>query len=169
MNAEQELLKIAKAFTKFQLDAVMVGNAAAAINGAPVTTLDIDFVVEQTPENYRKIMAIASHFHCKVYELKLDGTEKYMYRLQNQEGTFFLDILHEITGFEDLKNIRKNAATVNFAGYSLKIASLKDILHSKRIAARPKDLAVIPILELTQNEIEEKQKKQREETEGLSF
>ena len=34
---------------------VMVGNAAAAIQGAPVTTVDIDFLFRKTPVNVKKL------------------------------------------------------------------------------------------------------------------
>jgi hypothetical protein len=33
----------------------MVGNAAAALHGAPVTTLDIDFMFRKNPTNMRKL------------------------------------------------------------------------------------------------------------------
>ena len=54
MNAEPLLKKIAQVFHKVRLEAVMIGNAAAALHGAPVTTLDIDFMFRKTPENLKK-------------------------------------------------------------------------------------------------------------------
>lgn len=41
----------------------MVGNAAAALHGAPVTTLDIDFMFRKTPLNLRKLKALAKSFN----------------------------------------------------------------------------------------------------------
>ena len=40
MDASSLLVKIAKTMKKVRLEAIMVGNAAAALHGAPVTTLD---------------------------------------------------------------------------------------------------------------------------------
>ena len=37
----------------------MIGNAAAALHGAPVTTLDVDFMFRKTPANIRKLKRIA--------------------------------------------------------------------------------------------------------------
>jgi hypothetical protein len=54
MNAEPLLKKIARTFAEHHLEAVMVGNAAAALHGAPVTTLDVDFMFRKTPTNLKK-------------------------------------------------------------------------------------------------------------------
>ncbi len=49
MNASPLLIKIARTLNKVRLEAVMFGNAAAASHGAPVTTLDIDFIKSSWP------------------------------------------------------------------------------------------------------------------------
>jgi hypothetical protein len=51
MNALPLLVKIARTLHMVRLETVMVGNAAAALHGAPVTTLDIDFMFRKTPTN----------------------------------------------------------------------------------------------------------------------
>ena len=39
------------AMNQNRLEAVMIGNAAAALHGAPVTTIDVDFMFRATPHN----------------------------------------------------------------------------------------------------------------------
>ena len=58
MNALPLLVKIARTLHMVRLETVMVGNAAAALHGAPVTTLDIDFMDRKTPTNMRKLKAL---------------------------------------------------------------------------------------------------------------
>jgi len=41
------------------LEAIMIGNAAAALQGAPVTTVDVDFLFRKTPANLRKLKKVA--------------------------------------------------------------------------------------------------------------
>jgi hypothetical protein len=59
MNAEPLLNRIAKVFAQHRLEAVMVGNSGAALHGAPVTTMDIDFMFRKTPANLKKLKAVA--------------------------------------------------------------------------------------------------------------
>lgn len=51
-----------KALHDCRLDAILVGNAAAALHGAPVTTLDFDFMFRNTPLNLKKLRKFASAF-----------------------------------------------------------------------------------------------------------
>ena len=44
MDAAPLLVRLLQAFDAAKLETVLIGNAAAAIHGAPVTTLDFDFM-----------------------------------------------------------------------------------------------------------------------------
>jgi len=151
MDAKPYLDRIAEQFAAVDLDAVMIGNAAAAINGAPVTTMDVDFMLEQTPENYRKLAALAQRMNCQFVELKLVD-DKYMYRLIHRTEPFVVDFLFAPSGLGDFATVSRNGTAVCFGGHELRIASLDDVLASKKAAARPKDLASIPVLEMTLDE-----------------
>jgi predicted nucleotidyltransferase len=61
----------------------------------------------------------------------------------------FMSVLHGIRSFE---NLRSDAVEVDFEGYRLKVASLEKIIRSKKALGRPKDRAVIEILEKTLDE-----------------
>ena len=49
MNATPLLARLLKALVEQKLEVVLIGNAAAAIHGAPVTTLDFDFMFREIP------------------------------------------------------------------------------------------------------------------------
>ena len=55
MDAEIYLRQIAEQFAKIGLEAVLIGNAAPALQGVPVTTVDIDFLFRKTPSNIAKL------------------------------------------------------------------------------------------------------------------
>ena len=69
----------------------------------------------------------------------------------------FVSILHGIKSFE---NLRSDAVRVEFEGYELKVASLDKIIRSKKTLGRPRDLAVIDILERTLDEKRKDRSKQ---------
>jgi hypothetical protein len=51
VDAEPLLSEVARQLEASHLDAVLIGNAAAALQGAPVTTVDVDFMFRKTPRN----------------------------------------------------------------------------------------------------------------------
>ncbi|MFM8703182.1 MAG: hypothetical protein ACKOHG_04835 [Planctomycetia bacterium] len=59
MNATPLLSRLLAAFADAGLEAILIGNAAAALHGAPVTTLDFDFFFRDTPGSLRKLKAVA--------------------------------------------------------------------------------------------------------------
>ena len=128
-----------------RLEAVLIGNAAAALHGAPVTTLDFDFMFRDTPANMRKLKRVAADLGAtimrpyypvsRLYRMVHDGTG-----LQAD----FMPVIHGIRSFEGLK---ARATSHEVEGRSLLVASLADIIASKRAAGRDQDLAVLPVLE----------------------
>jgi len=51
MNGDPLLSLVVAAWATVKLEAILVGNAAAALQGAPVTTVDFDFMFRTTPVN----------------------------------------------------------------------------------------------------------------------
>jgi len=160
MNVESDLKVLAKLLDEVKLEAVMIGNAAAAINGSPVTTIDVDFIVPQTPQTYRAIVLLAQKTDSVLQELKLID-DRYMYQLipKSAEG-MQLDFLYELASKDRYEKIKQRAMSVEFGGKMLYVAALEDIIRAKQAANRPKDIAVLPILNLT---LEEQQRQKGEQ------
>ena len=59
MDAHPILARVASLLARHGLHTVLIGNAAAALHGAPVTTIDLDFMFRRSPANLRKLKAIA--------------------------------------------------------------------------------------------------------------
>jgi hypothetical protein len=66
MNATPLLAQILGALHEHRLEAVLIGNAAAAIHIAPVTMLDFDFMFRHTPTNMWKLKAIATDLRATI-------------------------------------------------------------------------------------------------------
>ncbi|OLD45365.1 MAG: hypothetical protein AUI48_13170 [Chloroflexi bacterium 13_1_40CM_2_68_14] len=57
--SEKTLVALAKALRAAKLDAIVIGNCASMLNGAPVTTQDIDLLIRDTRPNRRKLVRFA--------------------------------------------------------------------------------------------------------------
>jgi hypothetical protein len=66
MDAAPLLNAIAAALAEARLEAILIGNAAAALHGAPVTTVDFDFMFRATPRNLRKLKQLATRLEAMI-------------------------------------------------------------------------------------------------------
>jgi hypothetical protein len=152
MNAEPILTKIAETFKNARLEVILVGNAAAALQGAPVTTLDFDFMFRNTPLNLKKLKKVAD-------ALGMSSSQPYypasdLYRLIQKDTGIQLDFMSRLHGVKSFESLKSRAAEVYFGAARILVADLDDIIRSKRALGRDKDLAVLDILEKTRDEKE---------------
>ncbi len=147
MDAGPYLQQIAKLFNELKLDAVMIGNAAASIQGAPVTTVDIDFLFRKTPSNILKLKRFAKAMGLVIYNPFYPAAQ--MFRLSRDSDHLQLDFCIRIDGIRSYESLRSRATAVTFGDQPLLIASMADIIKSKRAAGRPQDLAILVTLEDT--------------------
>ena len=152
MNAETILTNIAKTFQDCRLQVILVGNAAAALQGAPVTTLDFDFMFRKTPLNLKKLKKVATVLGMSFSQPYYPASD--LYRLVQKDTGIQLDFMSRLHGVKSFESLRSRATEVYFGTAGIFVADLKDIIRSKRALGRAKDLAVLDILEKTQDEKE---------------
>jgi hypothetical protein len=136
---------------RHKLEAIMVGNAAAALQGVPITTVDIDFLFRRTPANVKKLKEIARDLEAML--LRPFYPISPLIRLSRDTDHLQIDFMTEISGVRSYEGLRARSAVVRFGGASLYVASLPDIIKSKKAAGRPQDLAAMPILEESLEEL----------------
>ena len=156
MDAGVYLQEIAEQFAKLSLEAVLIGNAAAAIQGAPVTTIDIDFLFRNTPSNVAKLKKFAKALDSVIYNPLYPASQ--MFRLMRESDTLQVDFCVRISGIRSYESLRSRATLVPFGDRNLLVASMADIIKSKRAAGRPKDLAVLVTLEEVYAKIQAREK-----------
>ena len=130
----------------------MVGNAAAALHGAPVTTLDIDFMFRKTPANLKKLKAVARSFGAVVLRPYYPVSD--LFRVVNDERGLQLDFMAKLDGIRSFEGLKARSTWAEFGEHKLRIACLADIIKSKRAAGRDRDRAVLKVLERTLDEQE---------------
>jgi hypothetical protein len=142
--SEKTLAALARALRQARLDAIVIGNLASMLNGAPVTTQDIDLLIRDTRLNRRKLAkfaeAIGGAAPAPVSELS---------KVEFIEGDLAVPVeIHydRISGGLTFASVRARAELVAVADEKLRVAALADVIRSKTAANRPKDRAVLPIL-----------------------
>ena len=142
-----------------QVEVVVVGMAAAVLQGVPLSTWDLDVVHRRTPENVARLLrvlddldAVARHDprHLKPNATHLIGPGHVL--LETRFGDF--DCLGAIDSGRTYEDLIGASVELEFEGRCLHVLPLREILAIKTRAARPKDLAVIPYIQSTIDEIE---------------
>lgn len=151
MDAHPVLGTVARALRECGLEAIMIGNAAAALQGAPVTTIDIDFLIPKTPANVRKLKKVAIALECTIYTpyYPVSG----LYRLMRDDRALQVDFMTSAHGIRSFNGLRSRAVRAELFGEVLLLASL-GYIESKRAAGRPADHAVLETIEKTRRETE---------------
>ena len=151
MNGRPTLVAVARVLREQGLEAVLIGNAAAALHGAPVTTLDFDFFFLKTATNLKKLRAVAKALGAVMFtpHYPVSG----LIRLMRDEDALQLDFISTIHGARSFNSVRGRAKAVKIDAETLLVAALADIIASKRSADRPRDRSVLDGLEATLKEI----------------
>ncbi len=150
MNGAPLLNSVVAALAAVRLEAILIGNAAAAIQGAPVTTVDFDFMFRTTPPNLAKLKRFAHQLEAMIFRPYYPASA--LYRVVNDERGLQADFMPVIHGVKSFNSLRSRAEKMQFGAHGLWVASLADVIASKRAAGRQRDRAVLDILEATLRE-----------------
>jgi hypothetical protein len=140
---EAFVVTVLKALQAAGLEAIIVGNTAAAMLGAPVTTQDVDLLVRDTPQNRQKVGRFCQLLGVAqpVRVGPLATAETIL------GGAWPIDILYDtIAGDLSFASVRSRSESIPIADVSAIVASLEDVIQSKAASDRPKDRAVLPLL-----------------------
>ena len=146
MDAAPFLIEVGRALSAVSLDAVLIGNAGAALQGAPVTTVDFDFLFRKTPRNLQKLKRFAARLGATVLRPYYPVSD--LFRVVRDDG-LQVDFMGTVHGIRSFEGVRARATMVDLEHTAIAVASLADIIRSKRAAGRPRDLAVVEVLEKT--------------------
>jgi hypothetical protein len=141
------------------VDFIGVGMVSAILQGVPLTTMDLGIVHRRTPENVERLLRVLADVDAvarndprrlRPNETHLLGPGHVL--LRTRFGDFdCLGTIDEGRSYEDLLPV---SVPLEFEGRTLRFLSLREVLAIKKRAGRPKDLAAIPYIESTIQEIE---------------
>lgn len=134
---------------------VLVGGYAAQLHGAKRPTTDIDVTPATTLANLNRLAAALRDLRATIRVddlpegLPFDTSAEALagvrtLNLRSPHGD--LDLTFTPDGTGGYPDLIRAASTRDIAGIQVHLASLEDIIRSKRAAARPKDLRALPEL-----------------------
>jgi len=141
MDAQPELALLAKALNEYSLEAILIGNMAAALHGAPVSTIDIDLFFRKTLRNMQKLKRVADALEAVI--LRPYYPVSALFRLHRDRDGLQIDFMAHIDGVRSYEGVRGRADLYEVVGQKLLVASLDDIAISPPTASRREDLAVV--------------------------
>jgi len=141
---------------------ILVGGLAAVVQGAPVTTMDVDIVHDQSPENIAKLLSFLKSIDAihrrpddKVIEPKKGDISGRGHALfATRLGA--LDILAVIEEGKTYGDLLEHTVEIEFRNHAIRVLDLEMLIQLKRTSKDPKELQRLPVLEETLRQLREK-------------
>jgi hypothetical protein len=148
------LADIARILVEHRVEFIIVGGMAAVLQGAPVHTIDLDIVYARTEDNIARLMdalrALEATFRTDARRLVPNETHLRSAGhklLQTKHGVLdVLGTIEENTSYEDLL---PDVDLLDLGGFVVQVISLARLVQVKKKLTRPKDRAMLIILEAT--------------------
>ena len=137
--SDKELAFLA-ALVEGEVSFLVVGLAAAALQGAPAVTQDVDLWFRDLadPRLAAALQRIGASYIPPTHSTP---------PLLAGAGTDLFDIVVHMHGLESFEQEVRRATLVQVGGVNLPVLPLERIIASKRATGRPKDLSILPALE----------------------
>jgi hypothetical protein len=166
--AEPDPLKILRVLERHGVRYVLIGAAAARIAGAPVVTEDVDVTPATNRENLERLAAALRELGARLrgsaepegVPFPVDAEmlmRAEIWTLTTSAGD--LDVCFTPAGTRGYDDLRREASRERLGrGLIVTVASLRDVIRSKEAAGRDKDLAQLPLLRRTLEQIRERER-----------
>jgi len=134
-------------FQRHDVRYIVIGGVASVIHGVPRATFDLDILIDAEPDNARNLLRALLDIGFGTAALT-DAED-----ILSNEITIFkdrvrIDVQTSTPGL-DFREAWKRRKTAEYQGQIFYIASLEDLLASKRAAGRDIDLEDVRLLELS--------------------
>jgi hypothetical protein len=156
-----DFLALLQVLADHGVEFIIVGGVAAIIEGAPLTTLDLDIVVDRNEENLGRLAAALEATHARYRDPAGRHIPADQRRVTTARTNLLLtdlgplDVLAEIGDSETFEDLLQHCVVRRLQAREFRILGLAKIIETKRFANSDKDRAVLPLLQRT---LEERQR-----------
>ncbi len=150
-----KFVDLLQVLSRHQVEFIVVGGVAAILEGAPVSTFDLDIMHRQTEDNHERLLAALLELEARYRDPigrhivpDADKMERLrLHRLLTSAGP--LDVLTEIAPGKAWADLEDETVVYDVAGTRIRTLNLEAVISSKEHANRDKDRAVLPVLRRT--------------------
>ena len=160
-SASADLSALLEGLIEADVKFILVGGLSAVVQGAPVTTMDVDIVHNQSPENIAKLFAFLKSISA-FYRLPDDKIIKPKKEdLSGMGHALFttslgpLEVLAVIEGGKDYEDLLEHTVEIEFRGHTIRVLDLEVLIELKKTSKDPKDKQRLPVLEETLRQLKE--------------
>ncbi len=156
--ASPDLFAMIRALRKHDVQFIVIGGVSAVLNGAPVTTFDLDIVHQRSDDNIARLLSaldeLGAHFRGHARRIApnashLQGPGHSL--LLTESGP--LDVLGRVDVVnKDYDELLSHTAELVFEGQPLLILDLETLIAIKEGLGRPKDMVALVALRHTLHE-----------------
>ena len=153
-----DFLQILRTLTRHSVDFILVGGVAAAVQGAPIMTFDVDVLYSTDTGNLDRLLAaVAMEGYYRTHpEQRLKPQLSHLVSAgHNLLSTRFgpLDLLGSIGNAHGYRDLLPHANSTDVGdGTTVHVLDLETLIAVKEEVAGEKDRAVLPILRRTLDE-----------------
>jgi hypothetical protein len=131
------------------VDFIVVGGIAGIVHGSAHPTFDFDVIYARDEQNLRRMASALTELGVTLRgappDLPFQPDARTLaagcnFTFVSEYGSF--DILGEAAGMRDYATMRADAKLEDLWGFSVRVASIDDLIRMKRAAGRPKDKAM---------------------------
>jgi hypothetical protein len=140
---------------------ILVGGLAAVVQGAPVTTMDVDIVHSRSSENISKLIAFLKSIDAtyrrpddKVIEPNegdISGMGHFLFTTRFGP----LDVLAFIEQGKTYEDLLEHTVDIEFRGHIIRVLNLKALVEFKKTSKVPEDKQRLLVLEETLRQVNE--------------
>ena len=133
----------------------MVGGVAAILEGAPISTLDLDIVYRVDEGNLRRLRTLLIELEARYRDPGGREIEPTVERLRTNRVNLLetrqglLDAMQEIGAGWSYDDLVTRARTHTIGDLEVPVLDLSSVIESKQAAGRDKDTAMLPVLRQT--------------------
>jgi hypothetical protein len=163
--ASARVADLLRELTREKVEFIVVGMASAVLHGAPLLTLDLDLVHRRSVENVERLLRVLERVNARYRDdpRNLRPTASHLIGPGHQLLTTSLgdiDVLGSIDGDRTYEDILAHTVPMDLdADVTLRVLDLEEYIGMKERARRPKDLAALPALRATLEEMRKRLQK----------